>query len=257
MATDYVSVTELSGDDVTSEQVQRLARRYYWAADYCDGKDVLEVGCGAGQGAGILAAVAKSFVAGDVSIPLLDLARSHYGDRIDFRQLNALDLAVPDASFDVVAIFEAIYYVPDLDRFLAECRRVLRDGGTLLIVTANKDLYDFNPSEHSYRYLGVSELSAELGRRGFEVYCFGDTRASAVSLRQRMLRPLKAAASRAGLIPNSMQAKKLLKRFVFGNLVRMPAEVTDKTATKEAPTPLDATKPDTIHKVIYCEARLV
>ncbi len=257
MATDYVSVTEVSGDGVTEEQVQRLARRYYWALDFCSGKDVLEVGCGAGQGAGILASVAKSFVGGDVSVPLLDLARSHYGDRIDFRHLDALELAVPDASFDIIAIFEALYYVPDLDRFFAECRRVLRPGGKLLIVTANKDLYDFNPSEHSYRYLGVPELSLELGKRGFEVHLYGDTPVNTVSLRQRILRPVKAAASRLGLIPNSMQAKKLLKRFVFGGLVHMPSEITNETALNQAPTPLDPTKPDTTHKVIYCAACLV
>ena len=256
MSKDYVSVTEISGDYVTKEQVQRMARRYYWAEGYCADRDVLEIGCGTGQGAGLLTDVSKTYVAGDISESVLELARSHYGERIDFRKMDALNLEIEESSVDVVLISEAIYYLSDLDRFLVECCRVLRDGGALLIVTANKDLYDFNASEHSCRYLGVVELGFELGRYGFEVRCFGDTPVNAVALRQRLLRPLKATASRLGLIPKSMDGKKLLKRFVFGGLEPMPSEITYETARKQDVAPLDMTTPDRLHKVILCEARL-
>ena len=30
---DFVPLTEISGDDVSTEQVERLARRYYWAGE--------------------------------------------------------------------------------------------------------------------------------------------------------------------------------------------------------------------------------
>jgi hypothetical protein len=40
--TDYVSVTEISGDEVSQEQVQRIYNRYKWAAAFCQGKDVVE-----------------------------------------------------------------------------------------------------------------------------------------------------------------------------------------------------------------------
>lgn len=257
MKTDYVAVTEVSGDDVTAEQVDRLARRYFWAGAYCVGKDVLELACGAAQGAGYLAARARSLICGDVSPALLDVARAHYGDRIDLRELDAQDLSeFADASFDVVLLFEALYYIPDLGRLFSEVARVLRPGGAFLVATANKDLFDFNPSPHSHRYLGVRELHEELGRRGFEVRCFGDTPVEAVSARQRLLRPVKAVAARLGLIPKSMGAKKLLKRFVFGNLVSMPAEITDETATRRPPVAVPGGQADRAHKVIYCAARL-
>jgi hypothetical protein len=45
--TDFIALTEISGDEVTAEQVERLARRYFWVGDYCHDKDVLEVACGA------------------------------------------------------------------------------------------------------------------------------------------------------------------------------------------------------------------
>jgi SAM-dependent methyltransferase len=255
MATDYVALTEISGDEVSAEQVERIARRYEWAARYCSGKDVLEAACGTGQGLGLLSRVARSVTAGDYSTAILDIARRHYGSRMNLQQFDAQQMPFADASFDVVILFEALYYLPDAARFFAECVRVLRPGGTLLIATANKDLFDFTPSAHSHRYLGVAELHRELGALGFEVACFGDTPVGDVSARQRVLRPVKMVASRLGLIPESMQAKKLLKRLVFGGLVRMPAEIEPASAPLAEPARLEPLKPDTAHKVIFCAAR--
>ncbi len=254
MSSDFIPLTELSGDDVTQEQVERLARRYYWAAEHCAGKDVLEAACGTGQGVGYLASVARSVTVGDYSDALLDIARGHYGSRFEFRNFDAQDMPFDDASFDVVLLFEAIYYIPEPRRFFAECARVLRPGGQLLIATANKDLFDFNPSPMSHVYFGVPELDTALAAHGFSTVFFGDTPVGKVSLRQRVLRPVKAVAAKLGLIPNSMGAKKLLKRLVFGNLIKMPAEVTVETAPAVAPVPLAPGRADTEHKVIFCLA---
>ena len=256
MTLDYTELTEVSGDDVTREQVERMARRYYWAGEYCCGRDVLEVACGAGQGVGYIGSLATSVRASDISEPLLSVARGHYGDRFVFGQFDALEMPFEADRFDVVLLFEALYYLPDVDGFFDECHRVLRPGGHLLIATANKDLFDFNPSPHSHRYLGVSELSKELSARGFDVTVFGDTPVATVGLRQRVLSPVKAAASRLGLIPNSMRAKKLLKKLAFGALIPMPAEIDVDTAPKLPPQALAADQSDQQHKVIFCAARM-
>jgi SAM-dependent methyltransferase len=174
VSTDFVAFTEVAGDEVSAEQVERIARRYYWAAGYCRGKDVLEAACGTGQGLGLLSRSARSLTAGDYSPAVLDIARRHYGSRFDLKQFDAQHMPFADASFDVVILFEALYYVPDVERFFRECKRVLRPGGTLLIATANKDLFDFTPGAHTHRYLGVQELHHELGSVGFEVHCYGD-----------------------------------------------------------------------------------
>ena len=86
---DCVDVTELSGDEVSQEQVERLCHRYYWAGEFCRGKDVLEAGCGAGQGLGYIAGLARSLIAGDFSEDIIEIARRYYGDRIALRRFDA------------------------------------------------------------------------------------------------------------------------------------------------------------------------
>jgi len=257
MTSDFTDVTELAGEPVSQEQVQRLCNRYYWAARYCAEKTVLEVACGAGQGLGYLAGVAKSITAGDYSDQVLAIARRHYDGRLPLERFDAQNLPFPDRSFDVVILFEAIYYLPAPERFVQECRRVLRPLGRLLIVTANKDLYDFNPSPHSRRYFGVPELNRLLSEQGFNAEFFGDTPVDRITWRQRLLRPVKLLAVRGGLMPKTMMGKALLKRLVFGRLVSMPAEIRDGLAEIQAPTHLTGDAADRRHKVIYCAATLM
>ena len=254
MRDDYISVTEIAGDEVTQEQVDRLCNRYYWAGRYCADKDVVEAACGSGQGLGYLAGTARSLEAGDYSDEILSIARRHYGERVLLRQFDAQKMSFDNQSKDIIILFEAIYYLPDATKFVRECARVLRPGGKVLIATANKDLFDFNPSPHSYKYYGVVELRELFERFGFNVKLYGYMDVQSVSMRQRILRPIKFLASRAGIIPGSTQGKKWLKRIVFGGLVEMPGEITAETSQYIEPARIFATEPDKMYKVIYCEA---
>ena len=251
---DFVDVTEVTGDHVSQEQVDRMCHRYYWAREFCEGKDVLEIACGSGQGLGYLRRFATRISGGDISTTLLDRARRHYGNQITLTQLDAHRLPFPDAAVDVVILFEAIYYLKDIPLFLTESKRVLRPGGVLLIATANKDLEDFNPSPHSHTYLGAREMEAVFQSGGFSVECFGHMPVKAWGLRQRVLRPIKRFAASTGLMPKSKRGKQLLKRFVFGKLVGMPAEIEPNMMDYEPPERLRSGEPDRIHKVLYCAA---
>jgi SAM-dependent methyltransferase len=269
---DYVSVTEIAGDEVTQEQIDRLCNRYYWAGQYCINKDVVEVACGTGQGLGYLSMVARILEAGDYSDKVLSIAQRHYSDRIPLRQFDAQDMPFDDNSKDVIILFEAIYYLPDVERFVSECVRVLRPTGKVLIATANKDLFDFNPSPHSHKYYGVVELNSLFSKYGFGTEFFGDTPIDSVSMRQKILRPIKKLVVKLGIMPKSMVGKKLLKRIVFGDLVKMPAEIgppiplnskiknNDVDSNRSVfvePNNISHNKPDTRHKVIYCAATLI
>jgi len=97
-------------------------------------RQVLEIGCGTGAFAERLAAQSPgvAVVATDQSARFVELA----ADRgLEARVADATDLPFDDDSFDLVAAMWMLYHVPDLDRALAEVRRVLRPGGRFLAVT--------------------------------------------------------------------------------------------------------------------------
>ena len=255
MVTDFESVTELPGEPITAEQLERLVNRYVWAAGYCHGADVVEAACGAGPGLGLLQSVARSVEAGDISPQILSRARAHYGSRIGLQCFDAQDLPYDDASKDVVMLFEAIYYLGRPDRFVRECARVLRPEGRVLIATANKNLRDFHPSTLSRTYFSVPELDGLFSAHGFSCEFYGFQAANRSKLRERALRPLKRVALAAGMIPKTMAGKRWLKRIVFGPQTPMPTEISADMAPYAAPTKIGADAPDQQHKIIYCVAR--
>lgn len=256
MSNNYISVTEISGDQVSQEQIDRLYHRYFWAAQYCKDKDVVEAACGTGQGLGFLKKISNTLEAGDYSEEILSIARKHYGKEITLTRFDAQNMPFQTGSKDIIILFEALYYLPDPEKFLTECARVLRPGGKVLIATANKDLYDFNPSPHSYKYYGVSELNDLFTEKGFSCDFFGYLAVTNVSLRQKILRPIKKLAVTLNLMPKTMAGKKLFKRIMFGKLVPMPAEIREAHCNYTPPVPLNDNTPDKHHKVIYCCATL-
>ena len=253
---DFIKVTEFPGEEVPYEQLLRLCHRYYWAAQFCKDKDIVEVACGSGFGLSYLSNFARSIEAGDYSDEIVEIARGITGSQINILQYDATNMPYEDSSKDVIIIFEAIYYLPKLDKFLNECKRVLKSSGKLLIVTANKDLYDFNPSPFSYSYLGVLELSKSLKAFSFSTKFYGFIDTELVSLRQKILRPLKKIAVRLNLIPNTMDGKRFLKRLVFGKMVTVPGQLGDGTTSYEDPEEISPGSSDHRHKVIYCIAQL-
>lgn len=254
--TNFVSVSELAGDSVSEEQVERLCHRYYWAAGHCREADVLEAACGSGAGLGFLAKSAGSLKAGDFSGEILDRVRAHYGNRIDLRQFDAQELPFENDSFDVVILFDALYFIPEIGKFATECGRVLLKGGKILIAMPNPDLFDFNPAPFSTRYLNAPALNELFSGHGFSVECFGYLPTDIISIRQKILRPLKQFAVRYNLMPKTMVGKTLLKRIVFGRMRTMPTEITEAMFDHAPPTPIAGDKPDQNHKVLYCRATL-
>ena len=97
------------------------------------GRDVLEVGCGAGQASVHLATLGARCVGVDLSATMLEHARRLARERgvdVRFVESTAEDLgAFPDASFDVVFSSFAYGFVENIHRAFREAHRVLRQGG--------------------------------------------------------------------------------------------------------------------------------
>jgi SAM-dependent methyltransferase len=99
---------------------------------------VLEVGPGTGFFAARVAAALPlaSLATIDQSERFVELTRSL---GVDARLGDVQNLPFADGSFDVVAALWMLYHVPDVERALAEIRRVLRPGGLLVAVTNGDD----------------------------------------------------------------------------------------------------------------------
>ena len=127
-----------TGDEPLPVATEALTRCMIDAAQLSAGMDVLDVGCGSGapacrlvsefgvnvlgittSRAGVDAAQRRAEAAG------LDHARFEVQDGTDNRQ--------PDASFDCAWVLESSHLMRERERLIAECARVLRPGGRLVL----------------------------------------------------------------------------------------------------------------------------
>jgi 2-polyprenyl-3-methyl-5-hydroxy-6-metoxy-1,4-benzoquinol methylase len=117
------------------DPVDEGLRRAFLLAHVPAGARVLDVGCGEGRFAAVLARAKVEVVGIDVAAEPLRRARLRHPE-LDLRQVQgegAWPLA--DASFDAVWAGEVIEHVADTAGWLSELRRVLRSGGELLLST--------------------------------------------------------------------------------------------------------------------------
>lgn len=255
MTDDYSSVTEVPAGKATGEQLARLYHRYHTASRYAGGRRVLEVACGAGLGLGYLARDAALTVGGDYTENLLYLARSHYRERVPLVRLDAHHLPFRQEAFDLVVILEAIYYLKDAAGFLAEVRRVLADGGRLLISLVNQDWSEFGASPFSIRYYSVPELRDLLRLTDFtNLEFYGAFPAQAASGSRKMVSLIRRLAVTLNLLPKSLEGRARFKRFFYGRLLPLPREVEDGMCGLYPLEPLPAGTRNFNQKIIYCVA---
>jgi SAM-dependent methyltransferase len=251
---DFTTVTEAPGDPLRSEALEMLWTRYRFAEEYCRGRDVLEVACGAGQGLGLLAKTAARVVGGDYTERLLGFAKQHYGSRIPLVRLDGQQLPFGGETFDVVLLYEAVYYLPEPARFLEECRRVLRPGGRVLLCTANKNVADFNPSPFHRRYYSGPELLELFRQHRFDPVLLGSFPVAQETMRDRLVSAVKRAAVALHLVPKTMRGKALLKRLFFGPLEVAPAELTDGTWRYHPPQVVESATQTQPFRVLFVNA---
>lgn len=232
-----------------------LNTRYALAADLSDGKDVLEIACGAGMGLGLIAKRARRVVAGDFSAPLLDRARQNYGGRVAFARLDAHSLPFENGSFDLVLCFEAIYYFRDPRTFVLECKRILRPAGALVICAANPSCPGFCPSPYSHRYFRAEELRLLLAESNFAAVIHGAFPFSARTLQDLAVAAIRTTAARFRLFPRSMKGKEFLKRMFYGALIQIQEEVGAGSVCPEMLRPISPFEEESNYKVLYAIAR--
>jgi SAM-dependent methyltransferase len=137
---------------------------------HCRDAVVLEAGCGEGYGADLLTSVARRVVALDYDALTVAHVAARYPTVAALRG-NLVGLPIASESLDVVVNLQVIEHLWDQPGFLAECARVLRPGGALLVSTPNR--ITFSPGRDTplnpfhTRELNAAELDELLRGAGF------------------------------------------------------------------------------------------
>jgi demethylmenaquinone methyltransferase/2-methoxy-6-polyprenyl-1,4-benzoquinol methylase len=113
--------------------LDRRWRRETARAAVSPGDRVLDTCCGTGDLAIACLAEGGEVTGLDFSERMLERARAK-SDQVEWMQGDALALPFEDGSFDAATVGFGVRNLEDLDRGLAELRRVLRPGGRLAIL---------------------------------------------------------------------------------------------------------------------------
>ena len=160
----------IPGLDVENYWFRRHEVVYQQLAPRCSGRDVLEAGFGEGYGADLIAGVARRVIGVDYDDSAVAHVQARY-PRVEAVQGNLAELPLPDAAVDIVVNFQVIEHLWDQGQFIAECARVLRPGGLLMVSTPNR--ITFSPGRDTpinpfhTRELNAAELTELLLEGGF------------------------------------------------------------------------------------------
>jgi SAM-dependent methyltransferase len=142
--------------------------------DLQPGDRVLEVGFGHGATvARIAARVGEGFVAGVDPSSAMCAAASRLNreaiaaGHVALRRGRAEDLPYAEGSFDKALSVHTLYFWPELERALAELRRILRPGGRLLLGYRTDSRAPGSFPASVYRFRSESQVMEALRATGF------------------------------------------------------------------------------------------
>ena len=146
---------------------------------------VLELGCGTGTFSEAVAPLVKDLIATDMSEPMLDKARAKLGEHrnVRFEKQDAYETGFDESEFDAVLMVNLLHVVHDPAAILLECRRVVRDGGKIVLADVTSQgtpllagvglglryLRRWGRPPASSRNLRLDELASLAQQAGFQV----------------------------------------------------------------------------------------
>jgi len=123
-----------------------LEKIYAWRSSCNEPFDVLDIGCGTGTLAAMLAAspLPARIVGLDYAPAMCKMAagkahQAHVDDRIRFTAADSEHLPFADASFDVVTCSNSFHHYPHQQAVVHDMKRVLRPGGRLMLIDGFRD----------------------------------------------------------------------------------------------------------------------
>lgn len=162
-------------DSIAGIRADHVARYRYACESLRPGMRVLDVACGVGYGAALLASAVPDVevVAVDISVDAIAYGRRHYGhDRISWIAADVHRLPeVVFGHFDLVCSFETVEHLEQDRAFLRLVRGVLAPDGRLLVSTPNADVMPFDPLVFPFhvRHYTTEEFIRLLRESGYSI----------------------------------------------------------------------------------------
>jgi 2-polyprenyl-3-methyl-5-hydroxy-6-metoxy-1,4-benzoquinol methylase len=135
----------LPGAHNAAEMSYDHVARYRLVERYVAGKDVIDMGCGAGYGSHSLSRVASSVRGVDLSGEAIAHAKARYeAPNLSYGVGDVTRLPFEDASFEVAISFEVIEHLEEPEDLVREARRVVKEAGLFVVSTPDKRTYSLD-----------------------------------------------------------------------------------------------------------------
>ena len=123
--------------------------------------DLLDIGTGTGRILEVMAPQIKSGVGIDLSHEMLAVARVNLGkpglEHCQVRHGDMYELPFDDASQDAVIFHQVLHYAEEPEAAITEAARVLRPGGSLIVIDFAPHKQRILIEEHAHHRLGVAD----------------------------------------------------------------------------------------------------
>ena len=156
----------MNWSELNRQSYDKIAKQFSFSRNYVwpdvlifrevikDGDKLLDLGCGNGRLVGLLKDIEVDYLGVDFSEELVACAKNNFPGK-KFLAMDALNLNLPEKSFDVVLCVSVLNHLPKDKhvQFVANIKKVLKPGGCLLMsnwnlwnVLGKKSIWRADPS---------------------------------------------------------------------------------------------------------------
>ena len=239
--------------NIDSKVYRRHAGRYEFASKFVSGKKVLDIACGSGYGSKILCDAGATEVYGcDLDEEGIRFARKNYANQsIKFQVMDASKMTFDDNSFDCIVSFETIEHVLDYKNAVKGFYRILKDDGTLIISTPNKEIVsegrDKPKNPFHMKEFTRDEFLGFLGQDFVNIRLFSQRLQIEISTSKKIIRNFFMVLVRLDFL-------KLYMKFRNTKLYDSIEYIIDDTANQYFPIPYQSSHNPTVF-IAVCQKR--
>lgn len=155
-----------------NDQANSIAELLHWDSKWKEGSLILETGCGVGAQTKIIAKnnIDSTFVSVDLSIASLEKAeasiKEHDIKNVEFKVADLLNLPFKDNHFDHIFVCFVLEHISQPKEAIQELKRVLKPGGTLMIIEGDHGSAYFYPDSLSAQKVIQAQVTLQEQKGG-------------------------------------------------------------------------------------------